>query len=332
MSAIGLPSCADRREDAIGVARRPGPAAREDHGAGLAARRRAHHEVRLQLLGRARAEFAVEGEELARALEREHRGARDDLALHRVQAELEVRHDAEVAAAAADGPVEVRVLVGVRVQQAAVGGHDVHALHVVERKAEAPREPAEAAAEREAADAGVRDRAAGRDEALRHRLVVDFAEEAPAIDVGALRFRVDAHAAKARQVDLHALLAGGLAGGAVAAALDREQQVAIAREAHRAHDVRDAGRLHDERRVHVDGFVQHAARRVVARIAGEEQGPAQARLEIGERRLLDDRGRAVELDGGEAARGLRRRLVERVEPRRRQRVRDGGGERVDWKK
>ncbi len=243
-----------------------------------------------------------------------------------MQAELEVRHDAEVAAAAADGPVEVRVLVGIRVQQAAVGGHDVHALHVVERKAEAPREPAEAAAEREAADAGVRDRAAGRDEALRHRLMVDLAEEAAAIDVGALRFRVDAHAAKAGQVDLHAFLAGGLAGGAVPAALDREQEVAIAREAHRAHDVRDAGRLHDEGRVHVDGFVQHVARRVVARIPGEEQGPAQARLEIRERGLFDDCRRAVELDGGEAARGLRRGLVEGVQPRRRQRVSDGGSQ------
>src|SRR6185295_16424860 len=96
-----LAELADRGEDSLGVAGRPGPATGDDHGGWLAARRRAHHEVRLQFLGRARAEFAVEGEELARALEREHRGARDDLALHRVQAEFEVRHHAEVAAAAA---------------------------------------------------------------------------------------------------------------------------------------------------------------------------------------------------------------------------------------
>ena len=108
--------------------------------------------------------------------------------------------------------------------------------------------------------------------------------------------------------------------------LTASEQVAIAREAHRAHDVRDAGRLHDEGRVHVDGFVQHVARRVVARIPGEEQGPAQARLEIRKRGLFDDCRRAVELDGGEAARGLRRGLVEGVQPRHRQRVSDGGSQ------
>ena len=39
----------------------------------------------------------------------------------------------------------------------------------------------------------------------------------------------------------------------MAAALDREQKLALARESHGTHDVRDAGRLHDQGRVHVDG-------------------------------------------------------------------------------
>ena len=112
----------------------------------------------------------------------------------------------------------------------------------------------------------------------------------------------------------------------MAAALDREQEFALAREAHGAHDVRDTGRLHDESRVHVDGFVQHAPRCVVARIPGKKEGPAQARLEIRERGLFDDRGRTVELDCGDAAGGLRRRRVEGVQPRHRQRVSDSGRE------
>ncbi len=77
--------------------------------------------------GRCVAVVAVELEQLARPLNREHDVAADDLPLHRVQAELEARDDAEVAAAAADRPVEVRVLVGARMPELAVGRHDVDA-------------------------------------------------------------------------------------------------------------------------------------------------------------------------------------------------------------
>ena len=110
-----------------------------------------------------------------------------------------------------------------------------------------------------------------RDEAERHRFVVEFAEQAAALDVGASRRGIDAHAAEARQVDLHAPVAGGLAAGAVAAALDREQQLALAREVHGVAHVRDAGRLHDERGPACRSSVQHAARLVVAGIAREQQ-------------------------------------------------------------
>ena len=114
-----------------------------------------------------------------------------------------------------------------RVQQPAVGGDDVGADHVVERQAVASRQAAEAGAEREPADAGVRHRAGRRHEPERHRLVVEFAEQAAAGDVRRARLRVDVHATHARQVDLHAALAGRLAGVAVAAALHGEQQVVL---------------------------------------------------------------------------------------------------------
>ncbi len=122
-----------------------------------------------------------------------------------------------------------------------------------------------------------------------HRLVVEVAQQAAALDVRPARRGIDPRAAQARQVDLQAAVAGGLAGEAVAAALDRDQQLALAREVDRALDVRGAGRLHDERRVPVELRVQDAPRRVVARIAREQQRPAQARLELGDRGLLDDR-------------------------------------------
>ena len=51
----------------------------------------------------------------------------------RVQAQLERRDDAEVAAAAAQRPVQVGVLVGARAHAAAVGQHDLGGDEVVDR-------------------------------------------------------------------------------------------------------------------------------------------------------------------------------------------------------
>ena len=224
--------------------------------------------------------------------------------LHRVQAELEARHDAEVAAAAAHRPVQVGILLRTRMAELAVRGHDVHGFHVVEREAEAPRDAPEATAEREAADPGVGYGAGRRHEAVRHRFVIEVAQQAAAFDVGPTRGRVNPHAAKPRQVDLYAAVAGGLAREAVATALHGDEQLALARKSDCAPDIRGAGRLHDERRVLVELRMQDAARRVVALVSCEQERPAQARLELGNRRLLNDRRRAVELDRGEAARGL----------------------------
>src|SRR6516165_2315868 len=56
--------------------------------------------------------------------------------------------------------------------------HDVHGGHVVEREPEAACEPPEAAAEREATDARVRDRPGGSHEPTCHRLVIEVAEQA----------------------------------------------------------------------------------------------------------------------------------------------------------
>ena len=151
---------------------------------------------------------------------------------------------------------------------------------------------------------GVGHGAGRRHEAVRHRLVIQVPQQAAAFDVGPTRGRVDAHAAQPRQVDLYAAVAGGLAREAVATALHGDEQLALARKGDRAPDIRGAGRLHDERRVLVELRMQDAARRVVALVSCEQERPAQARLELGNRRLLNDRRRAVELDRGEAARGL----------------------------
>ena len=60
--------------------------------------------------------------------------------------------DAEVAAAAADRPEQVRVRVRVRAEDLPVGGHDVGGEEVVDRQAVLPHQVADAAAGRDPAD------------------------------------------------------------------------------------------------------------------------------------------------------------------------------------
>ena len=97
----------------------------------------------------------------------------------------------------------------------AVGGDDVGADEVVAGEAVLAHQPADAAAEREAADAGRGDEAAGRREAVRLRLVVDVGPDRAAADVGDAGRDVDAHLAHRREVDDHAVVAGREPGDAV---------------------------------------------------------------------------------------------------------------------
>jgi hypothetical protein len=80
----------------------------------------------------------------------------------RLQPELELGDDAEVAAAASQPPEQVRVLVLVDAEAVAVGGDQLVGRDVVARQPVLAREPAHAAAEREPAHAGVGYVARGR--------------------------------------------------------------------------------------------------------------------------------------------------------------------------
>ena len=104
-------------------------------------------------------------EDLGARLDRPERRAADHGA-DLVQPEQERGDDAEVAAAAADRPVEVGVLVGARAHALAAGEHELGLEQVVDRQAALAGQVAEAAAERQAADAGRRDDPARRREAV----------------------------------------------------------------------------------------------------------------------------------------------------------------------
>ena len=92
-----------------------------------------------------------------------------------MQLEIERGRDAEIAAAAAQAPEQILVLLRAGGDEFAVGGHQVDGAHVVAGEAEAAAEAAEAAAEREPAHAGVRHRAGRGRETVRQRLAIERA-------------------------------------------------------------------------------------------------------------------------------------------------------------
>ncbi len=172
--------------------------------------------------------------------------------------------------------------------------HQLNAADVIEREPEAPRDAAEAAAERQAADAGVRHGAGGRHEPVRHALVVHVTEQAATRDVRDLCIGIDAHTAQQRQIDHHPTVTGRFTGWAVAAAFDCDEEIRFARKVDRILDVGGAARLHDQRRELVHLRVDDAARLVVDGMPRQHEVAPQAIAE-----LLH--GRASERDAGAVA-------------------------------
>ena len=105
---------------------------------------------------------AVGVEDLGGALERPRDQAAEDGRADLVQAEGELGDDAEPRAGAAQRPEQVGVLVAARPADLPVGGDDLDLEQVVDRPAEAAREVAEPAAERQAGDADLREEAERR--------------------------------------------------------------------------------------------------------------------------------------------------------------------------
>ena len=159
-----------------------------------------------QLVRRLRDEFAVPLHHFGRFAELvDHRPG--VIGVHRVHLEQERGDDAEVAAAAANGPEQVGVLLGIGGHEPAVGQHHVHFEDVVDGEAAFAGEMTEPAAQRQPADAGGRDDAGRHGIAERVRRVIDIAPRAAAFDAHGLRDRVDANALHPRQLDHQAVVA-----------------------------------------------------------------------------------------------------------------------------
>ena len=170
---------------------------------------------RHQFVRRLGAPLAVEAQEIWRLLDRPEDRPCEDGRAHRVKAKLELGDDPEVSAAAAQAPEEVGVLGLARLDELAPGGDEVDGEELVDRQPVLSMEPAEAAAERQAGDAGVGDDPARRRQPERLGLAVELAPEHAGLDPRRARLRVDADPLHRPQVDDDAAVA------------DREARIAV---------------------------------------------------------------------------------------------------------
>jgi hypothetical protein len=191
----------------------------------------------------------------------------------RVQPVLERGDDAEVAAAAAERPEELLMLVLRGTHDVAVRGDDHGCDEVVDGEAVRPAEPAHAAGERQRRDPGLRDDAERHREAVLLRGPVDVAEAAPAPGAHDSALDVDLDVAQLREVDDHRAVADRVPGDAVPAAAHGDGKLVLAREADGLDHVGRPGDADDERRPAVDHAVPDAARLVVPGVAGPDHQP-----------------------------------------------------------
>jgi hypothetical protein len=224
-------------------------------------------------------ELALERTELTRPVEWQEHEAREQLGPDRPRLEFEAGDDAEVAAAAAQRPEEVGVLVRRRAQPRTRCGDDLGRDQIVDGQPVRPRQPAEAAAEGQAGDAG-----SGVD-SRRHRQAIgggrriEIGERSARLNVDPAHLRRDADAVHAREVDHQAAVGHGAAGDVVAAALDRHERAGLPREAHRRRDVLRVGAPRDQRRALVYHCIPHGAGGVEAVVAGTQHGASHRRAQ-----------------------------------------------------
>ena len=135
---------------------------------------------------------------------------------------------------------------------------------------------ADAAAQRQAGQAGAGDDAAWRRQPVRQGGGVEVAPGGAAAGPGAPRGGIDAHAAHAAQVDHQPALADAVAGHVVAAAAHRDRQAVGGGPLQGATHVIRRLADRDQRGPAIDHAVEDAPALVVAGVAGPDQSHAAA--------------------------------------------------------
>ena len=103
-----------------------------------------------------------------------HDQAAGDVRPHFMERVFERRRDAEIAAAAANRPEQIRVFIGARPHHTTIGHHQLGRTKVIERQSVLGHQPAETAAKRQPRNTGDPDNAAGCGQAMELGFAIEF--------------------------------------------------------------------------------------------------------------------------------------------------------------
>ena len=169
----------------------------------------------------------------------------------RMKSEREVDDDAEVTAAAAQGPEQLLVLARGRAHDSRVGGDDGGRDQVVERQAVHAQQVPDSSAEREPGHAGVSERPARRREPVPLTRRVEILPQRAAPASCRPCPAVDPHLTHQTQVDHDAAVADAETRDAVTTTADRHRQACFAGELDRGDYVGEVERPRHDRRATV---------------------------------------------------------------------------------
>ena len=195
--------------------------------------------------------------------------------------------DAEIAAAAAQRPEQLGMVARVGDDDIALGGHHFGGEQRVDGEAVLAHHVADAAAQRQAADADGGGIAEADDEAVLLDRAGHFAGGEAGAAPGGARRRVDVDAVQAADVDNDAAFGDAEADDAVAAAAHRERQLGGAGEVEDGRDVRGIGDADHRGGAFVEIGVGHSATLVVKRAGRRDDLATQGRSQ--HRDLVFDR-------------------------------------------
>ncbi len=201
----------------------------------------------------------------------------------RAQLQREGGDHTEVAGAAAQGAHQVGVTVVGRPDHRAVRQHHLGLDDVVAGQAPLAGEPAVAAAERQAAEAGVADHAGRAGQTVRGGRGVEVLEQTAALGAGQQGLRVDGDAPQQREVDHHGVVVDGRPGDVVAAAAHGRGQSGGPGEADGGGDVGGAAAARDQGGAAVVHAVPDLAGLVVSLVRREQQLPLEGGAQLVER-------------------------------------------------
>ena len=206
-----------------------------------------------------------------------------------MEVELQRRDHAETAAAAAEGPEQVGVLVATGGADHAVGGDDLDGAQVVATETVGAHHHAQPAAQGEPGDTGDGHLPTGGGQPVDLGGAVDLPPGGAGLYVRGAGGGVDVHGLHGRQIDDQAVVADRAAGDLVAAAADAGDGAMVAGDSDRLDDVGDVGAAGDHGRVAVDQPVPHPSGFVIAGVVAVDDLAAQGGAQCVAHRLFGRR-------------------------------------------